>query len=248
MNPIRIGSGCRSLPSALRSRLPRRPPSRRAPPPAVGGRVSSTSGQAGCRRRSHHRAHADPAPSARATTDADGRYTARGLRVGGPYTITITKDGETQTREDDVYLQLEPRPTTSTRRWPMRPLSPPCRSPVDGGSDVFSPTKMGAGTNVDPRDDRRAAVDQPQHPGLHAPRPARGADRQEPRRASPPAARTRASTRSRIDGVRHQRHLRPRSQQRADAERQPVSMDAIEELEHQPVELRRDRLRRHRRQ
>src|SRR5687767_8709695 len=44
------------------------------------------------------------------TTDAEGRYAVRGLRVGGPYTITITKDGVTETRQN-VYLQLaEPTP------------------------------------------------------------------------------------------------------------------------------------------
>ena len=40
-----------------------------------------------------------------ATTDESGRYAARGLRVGGPYTITITRDGQTETR-NDVFLGL----------------------------------------------------------------------------------------------------------------------------------------------
>ncbi len=34
-----------------------------------------------------------------ATTDSDGRYAARGLRTGGPYTITIRQGGQTETRE-----------------------------------------------------------------------------------------------------------------------------------------------------
>ena len=38
-------------------------------------------------------------------TDADGRYGARGLRAGGPYTITITKDGLVDKREG-VFLSL----------------------------------------------------------------------------------------------------------------------------------------------
>ena len=38
-------------------------------------------------------------------TDAEGRYGARGLRVGGPYTITISKDGKVEKRED-VFLPL----------------------------------------------------------------------------------------------------------------------------------------------
>jgi hypothetical protein len=38
-------------------------------------------------------------------TDSDGRYNARGLRAGGPYTITITKDGLVDKREG-VFLSL----------------------------------------------------------------------------------------------------------------------------------------------
>ena len=38
-------------------------------------------------------------------TDAQGRYTARGLRAGGPYTITITQNGVTEKREN-VFVQL----------------------------------------------------------------------------------------------------------------------------------------------
>src|SRR5690349_837796 len=40
------------------------------------------------------------------TTDASGRYTAQGLRVGGPFDITAAKSGLTQGEQDNVYLQL----------------------------------------------------------------------------------------------------------------------------------------------
>ena len=39
------------------------------------------------------------------TTDADGRYTAQGLRPGGPFDVKVTKDG-TETDKDQVFLQL----------------------------------------------------------------------------------------------------------------------------------------------
>jgi Carboxypeptidase regulatory-like domain len=39
------------------------------------------------------------------TTDADGRYAARGLRVGGPYTVVVTKGGDRDQR-DNVFLAL----------------------------------------------------------------------------------------------------------------------------------------------
>jgi hypothetical protein len=44
--------------------------------------------------------HRDSGTTARATTDAQGRYVARGLRVGGPYTVTVAKDGTTDQRTD----------------------------------------------------------------------------------------------------------------------------------------------------
>jgi hypothetical protein len=40
------------------------------------------------------------------TTDASGRYSAQGLRVGGPFDVTATKDGTPSARQDNVYLQL----------------------------------------------------------------------------------------------------------------------------------------------
>jgi hypothetical protein len=41
-----------------------------------------------------------------ATTDADGRYSAQGLRVGGPYTVTVTRNGVDAVQRNDVYLKL----------------------------------------------------------------------------------------------------------------------------------------------
>src|ERR1700754_1497819 len=40
------------------------------------------------------------------TTDAGGRYSAQGLRVGGPFDVTVTKDGAPSAKQDNVYLQL----------------------------------------------------------------------------------------------------------------------------------------------
>lgn len=80
-----------------------------------------------------------------ASTDAEGRYTARGLRVGGPYTITITKDGKTQTREG-VYLQLAETTTVDATLTAASTLE--VVTVIGGGASVFSPTAMGAGTNI----------------------------------------------------------------------------------------------------
>ena len=50
--------------------------------------------------------HVESGTVSRTTTDANGRYNARGLRVGGPYTIVINKTGEQKKTEDGVYLEL----------------------------------------------------------------------------------------------------------------------------------------------
>lgn len=49
--------------------------------------------------------HVESGTVSRATTDGSGRYSSRGLRVGGPYTVSVTKDGQTSVQEN-VYLGL----------------------------------------------------------------------------------------------------------------------------------------------
>lgn len=50
--------------------------------------------------------HTESGTVSRAVTDAEGRYNARGLRVGGPYSITVTKEGAGTDTEEGVYLAL----------------------------------------------------------------------------------------------------------------------------------------------
>lgn len=40
------------------------------------------------------------------TTNASGNYQARGLRVGGPYTVTITNEGYNSGTQEDIYISL----------------------------------------------------------------------------------------------------------------------------------------------
>ncbi|MFM8768851.1 MAG: carboxypeptidase-like regulatory domain-containing protein, partial [Rubrivivax sp.] len=49
--------------------------------------------------------HVESRSVSTATTGADGRFGARGLRVGGPYTVTVTRGGATD-RRDNVFLTL----------------------------------------------------------------------------------------------------------------------------------------------
>lgn len=49
--------------------------------------------------------HAPSGTTKVVTTDANGRYAAQGLRVGGPFDVKATKDGES-VDQDNVYLKL----------------------------------------------------------------------------------------------------------------------------------------------
>jgi len=112
---------------------------------ALGGRISSTTGQA-VSGADVTIVHTESGSVSKATTDADGRYLARGLRVGGPYTITITKDGKTETREG-VYLELAQTGTVDVKFADATTLA---AVQVTGtrAADVFDSKKMGAGTSI----------------------------------------------------------------------------------------------------
>lgn len=95
--------------------------------------------------------HTESGTVSRATTDDAGRYSARGLRVGGPYTITITKPGEGTKTESGVYLNLNQVNTINANLagdMVATDLNTVQVVAVGGGSEVFSSTKMGSGTNI----------------------------------------------------------------------------------------------------
>ena len=114
----------------------------------VGGQVTGAGGQpvAGAEVTI---VHTESGTVSRATTDASGRYNARGLRVGGPYTITVTKAGEGTRTEDNVYLNLNQVNTVNTAlTGDMTTLQTVTATAIGGGSELFSANKMGTGTNV----------------------------------------------------------------------------------------------------
>lgn len=115
---------------------------------AVGGVVTDSSGQpvAGAEVII---THVESGTVSRATTDASGRYNARGLRVGGPYEITITKPGSGTKTEDNIYLSLNQVNTINAAlTGDVTTLGTVTAVGVAGGSDVFSTSKMGAGTSL----------------------------------------------------------------------------------------------------
>ena len=92
--------------------------------------------------------HNESRSTSNALTDADGRYAARGLRVGGPYTITISQGGQTDRREG-VFLVLAETLSLDAQ------LGVSTATVVVTGtalSDKFNSQAMGASTNVSARE------------------------------------------------------------------------------------------------
>ena len=71
---------------------------------AIGGQVSGADG-APAAGATVQIVHTESGSVSNVVTDAQGRYVARGLRVCGPYTIIITKNGVTEKREN-VFVEL----------------------------------------------------------------------------------------------------------------------------------------------
>lgn len=92
--------------------------------------------------------HVESGTISRATTDASGRYTARGLRVGGPYTVTVSKNGVGTDTEQNIYLDLNKISTVDAALGDAGQLDTVQVVGIAGGSNVFSATKMGSGTSV----------------------------------------------------------------------------------------------------
>ncbi|MBV8034861.1 TonB-dependent receptor [Roseateles sp.] len=71
---------------------------------AIGGRVATADGKpvAGATVTVLHR---ESGSANTLVTDSEGRYYVRGLRVGGPYSVTAVK-GADKNAQDDIYLQL----------------------------------------------------------------------------------------------------------------------------------------------
>ena len=88
--------------------------------------------------------HVDSGSLTNATTDADGRFQARGLRVGGPYVVTAAKDGNTERREN-VFLTLAETLTLDLTVGATQTIT------VTGASDKFNSGAMGAGTSINSR-------------------------------------------------------------------------------------------------
>jgi Carboxypeptidase regulatory-like domain len=88
--------------------------------------------------------HIESGSTNTATTDAEGRYAARGLRAGGPYTITVNKGGATEKRDDVFLLLAETLALDLTLGGSSQTIVVTGR----GNADKFNRSSMGAGTNI----------------------------------------------------------------------------------------------------
>ena len=93
--------------------------------------------------------HAESGTVSRAVSDANGRYNARGLRVGGPYTIVINKAGAGSDSEENVYLSLNQISTINAQLNNSVTTLGSVQAVASAATTVFSATKMGSGTSVD---------------------------------------------------------------------------------------------------
>lgn len=79
-------------------------------------------------------------------TDAEGRYAVRGLRVGGPYTVTATKGSDKEV-QNDVYLQLAESLNLDLRIGGTT-LETVSITGTSAANSKFNSSTMGAGTNI----------------------------------------------------------------------------------------------------
>jgi len=91
--------------------------------------------------------HTPSGTTSTTTTDASGRYTSRGLRVGGPYTVTISKDGYRTESKENVFLTIGSGSNVSVDLLPTTQLDA-IEVTAASLSSTFSPNRMGAGTEI----------------------------------------------------------------------------------------------------
>ena len=114
---------------------------------AVGGKVTDAEGNA-VAGATVEVLHVPSGTRKVVTTDANGRYSTRGLRVGPGFEFSVTKDGLEPVKQSDVELRLG---EVGTVNLVMGAEETTLSEVVVTGTrlgDTFDPNKMGAGTTV----------------------------------------------------------------------------------------------------
>lgn len=92
--------------------------------------------------------HMESGTSRTVTTSADGRYTVRGLRVGGPYTVEVTGQGDTE-RQEGLFLPLADVLTFNAELGEQATTLETVEVIADpNASLLFDSTAMGASTTI----------------------------------------------------------------------------------------------------
>ncbi len=91
--------------------------------------------------------HTPSGTTVRSTTDGEGRYTARGLRVGGPYTVTVLRPGFEPETTENVFLQLN-EVTAVNVDLAAEAAQLDVVTVVGSAGSVFSPERMGTSTQI----------------------------------------------------------------------------------------------------
>jgi hypothetical protein len=81
-------------------------------------------------------------------TDDQGRYTTSGLRVGGPYKVTVTKSGFAGEAQDDVTLKLGEATSLNVDLDPATTTLDSIEVVASAQDSLFSSERFGAGTNL----------------------------------------------------------------------------------------------------
>ncbi|MEO7051128.1 MAG: carboxypeptidase regulatory-like domain-containing protein [Rhodanobacter sp.] len=122
---------------------------------AISGRVLDSSGQpvAGATVQIVH----EPSGTTKVTTtDANGRYAAQGLRVGGPFDVTATKAGMPESEQKNVFLQLAQESAinltmSAAQATDVKNLGGVTVS-ASALAQTFSPDNKGISTNISQRE------------------------------------------------------------------------------------------------
>lgn len=91
--------------------------------------------------------HVESGTVSHAVSDASGRYSARGLRVGGPYTISATKEGAGVDTEENVYLNLNQVSTINATLGAVTDVQAVTVT-ASAAAAIFSADNKGVGTSV----------------------------------------------------------------------------------------------------
>ncbi|WP_374347004.1 carboxypeptidase regulatory-like domain-containing protein [Chitinimonas sp.] len=114
---------------------------------ALGGRITTLDGKA-IAGAAVTIVHVESGSTTTTNTNADGRYVAKGLRVGGPYKVTVSKDGASDSR-DGLYIELGQSLEVDVA---LGQATEKIQVTGKARSDKFNSSNMGAGTSLGRRE------------------------------------------------------------------------------------------------